>query len=71
MIGIVYEKSTGKIRSMIVPENKAEEGALNGNSVRLLDDEAFMLFGDEIDGVPNVDEMQELLNNRLKQWKYI
>lgn len=67
MIGVTYEKSTGKIRSMIVPENKAEEGALNGNSIRLLDDEAFMLFGDEIEGVPNIYEMQELLNNRLKQ----
>jgi hypothetical protein len=67
MIGIVYEKSTGKIRSMIVPENKAEEGALNGNSIRLLDDEAFMLFGDEIKGVPSIHEAQELLNNKLNK----
>ena len=67
MIGVTYEKSTGKIRSMIVPENKAEEGALNGNSIRLLDDEAFMLFGDEIKGVPNVHELQELLNNKLNK----
>ena len=67
MIGVTYEKSTGKIRSMIVPENKAEEGVLNGNGVKLFSDEAFMLFGEEIKGVPSIYEMQELLNNRLKQ----
>lgn len=65
MIGITYEKKTGKIRNMIVPDNKAEEGVLNGGGVRLLEDEAFILFGDEIKGVPNINKMQELLNSKL------
>mgnify|MGYP000884404463 CR=1 FL=1 len=65
MIGVIYEKSTGKIRSTIMPENKAEEGLLNGEGPRLLSDEAFMLFGDE--EALSVIEVQELLNNRLKQ----
>jgi hypothetical protein len=67
MIGVTYEKNTGKIRNMIVPENKAEEDFLNGGGPRLFSDEAFMLFGDEIVGVPSVFEMQELLNSKLKK----
>jgi hypothetical protein len=65
MIGIVYETATGKIRNMIVPETKKEETSLNGVSPRLLPDETFMLFGEEIEGVPSVIEMQEFLNKKL------
>ena len=65
MIGITYEKKTGKIRNMIVPENQADEDYLNGGSPRLFSDEAFMLFGDEVVGCPSVIEMQELLNSKL------
>jgi hypothetical protein len=65
MIGIIYETATGKIRSMIVPENDLEEWTLNGAGPRLLPDETFMLFGEEIEGFQGVVEMQGFLNNKL------
>jgi len=65
MIGITYEKKTGKIRSMLVPENIDDEASLNGFNPPLLSDEDFMLFGEEINGVPSVIEMQNFLNKKL------
>jgi hypothetical protein len=68
MIGVIYEKTTGKIRQMIVPENKKEEGLLNGGGFcNLNPDEAFLLLGDDITGlVPDMNKVQEEVNKIIK-----
>ena len=70
MIGIVYDKTTKKIRSMIVPN--ADENYIDVfNSVNLFSYEELLILDKDVNGYPNVNELQTILNKQLKCQKSI